>query len=80
MSHPLGTRDDWAHPGVRALLLLHERELQRLLETWRRAVAAGVQVPPTDDEDVASLDALLEHAVAHPMRHTLQLESWLKGA
>ena len=158
MSTDLGTRDDWTSPGARALLLLHERELRRFLDTWKRARAAGVQVPegpahvasleavlyhvlraaggylvgacqwlelpdpgvpelpPMEGIEAAAdgyldallaawatplrgiteeqqdrttgetpwgvtycVDALLEHAVVHPMRHTLQLEGWLNG-
>ena len=56
--------DRWAHRGARALVLLHERELHAFLETWRRARAAGLALPATDDPDYVSLEALLRHVLA----------------
>jgi uncharacterized damage-inducible protein DinB len=47
--------------GVRALVLLHEREMKALLAAWRIAKARGVTLPATEDPDYASLDHLLRH-------------------
>ena len=47
--------------GARSLVLLHERYLNSLLDTWREAKKLGVVLPETDDEDYKSLDTLLRH-------------------
>lgn len=49
--------------GARALVLLHERELRACIETWRRARAAGVHLPATEDPSYASLEHLLRHVL-----------------
>jgi hypothetical protein len=60
-----------------------EAYLEHLLERWRGPLR---DVAPECFSDRAytskwgveyCLDAMLEHAVAHPMRHGLQLEAWL---
>jgi len=60
--------------------------LEHLLERWRIALA---EVPDERVEDRAypsrwgppyTIDAMLEHAVMHPIRHRFQLENWLAGA
>ncbi len=159
MPNPFGTRDDWTHPGLRAIVLLHEKEMRRFMQAWRRAHDARFVPPESTDQDTARLenllfhvlraggyyleevcrmldlpdpglpepptlerildvgptyfeelltgwhtplrdvtqrqadlvtgevswgvtycvDALLEHAVMHPMRHTLQLDEWWAG-
>ncbi len=58
--------DDLRHyrfRGARALVILHERELRLFLPVWRRALAAGVALPATDDPDYASLHTLLHHVL-----------------
>ncbi len=47
--------------GARALVLLHERALRKLLPVWRRARAASITLPATKDPDYASPEALLHH-------------------
>ena len=49
--------------GVRALVLLHERELLAFFVTWRRALAWGVTLPPTDDPDCVSAEAMAHHVL-----------------
>jgi hypothetical protein len=49
--------------AVRALVLLHEEHLRRFLDTWKRAKAASVVLPVTDDPAYVSLDALLRHVL-----------------
>jgi hypothetical protein len=49
------------HNGARAMVLLHETHLRSCIATWRRAKAAGITLPATDDPDYASLAALLLH-------------------
>jgi uncharacterized damage-inducible protein DinB len=56
--------DDYLSRGARALVLLHERQLPVFVATWRRAKAAGVPLPRTDDESYASLETLLRHVLA----------------
>ena len=49
--------------GARALVLLHDEAVRGLLPVWRRAKAAQIRLPTTDDPSYASLDALLHHAL-----------------
>jgi hypothetical protein len=49
--------------AVRALVLLHEEHLRRFILTWRRALAASVSLPPSDDPAYVSLDALGQHVL-----------------
>lgn len=55
--------DAFRDRGVRALVLLHERELRACLATWRRAVAWGVTLPGTGDHD-ASPQAAFRHVLS----------------
>jgi hypothetical protein len=41
--------ENYEYRGARALVLLHERYLREYLAAWRRAKAAGVTLPSTDD-------------------------------
>lgn len=54
---------DYRSRGVRALVLLHERELRAFFVTWRRALAWGVRLPPTDDPDCVSPEAMAHHVL-----------------
>jgi hypothetical protein len=45
------------------MVLLHEEHLRRFVHTWRRALAASVSLPPTDDRSYASLAALGRHVL-----------------
>ena len=50
--------------AVRALVLLHEEHLRRFVHTWRLALARSVSLPPTDDPNYASLEALGRHVLS----------------
>lgn len=54
---------EYRYRGARALVLLHERELKEFLVAWKRAKAAGVTMPGTDDPSYASLETLLHHVL-----------------
>ncbi len=43
--------------------MLHDEHLRRFLDTWKRARAAAVVLPVTDDPAYASLDTLLRHVL-----------------
>jgi hypothetical protein len=60
-THLMPPLADYRYRGARALVLLHDHHLRVFLTTWRRAVAAGVVLPPSDDPSYASLAALLRH-------------------
>ena len=49
--------------AVRAMVLLHEEHLRRFVQTWRRALATSLSLPPTDDPAYASLGALGRHVL-----------------
>ena len=49
--------------AVRVLVLLHDKHLRRFVGTWRRALAAEVSLPATDDPAYASLGALGRHVL-----------------
>jgi hypothetical protein len=59
---PTKDLSDYRSRGARALVLLHDRAMRELLPLWRKARAAGVRLPPTDDPSYASLETLLHHA------------------
>jgi hypothetical protein len=71
-------------PPVEAIDQQAEAYLEHVLERWRTPLR---DVPPERFEEVYpstwgtpySIDAMLEHALAHPMRHAFQLEE-LMGA
>jgi uncharacterized damage-inducible protein DinB len=54
---------NYRYRGARAMVLMHEREMRRFVEIWRKAKASGVALPPTDDPDYASLEHLLHHVL-----------------
>ena len=56
-------RSVYVYGGVRALVRLHERHLRTFVAQWKWAVADGVALPPSDDPDCASLDAMLRHVL-----------------
>ena len=60
---PIHDLSNYRYRGARALVLLHERALRELLPAWRRARAAQVRLPSTQDPDYASLETLLHHAL-----------------
>ena len=54
---------EYRYGGARALVLLHEQEMRKFLDVWKRAKAAGVSLPETDDPDYASIETLLLHVL-----------------
>jgi uncharacterized damage-inducible protein DinB len=53
--------ENYRYRGARALVLLHEKHLRECVAVWKRAKAAGVKLPETDDEDYLSWETLLRH-------------------
>jgi len=45
------------------MVILHEEHLRRFIQTWRRAVAASVTLPVSEDPNYASLNALGRHVL-----------------
>ena len=60
---PVEELSNYTYRGARALVLLHEQHLRSFLAVWKRAKAASVVLPETDDENYASLEALLQHVL-----------------
>ncbi|HEY3295500.1 MAG TPA: hypothetical protein VGL38_08675 [bacterium] len=54
---------DYRYRGARAMILMHERAMAEFIATWRRAKAANLALPQTEDPDYASLEALLHHVL-----------------
>ncbi len=52
---------DYTYRGARAMVLMHERYMREFLTVWKRARAAGISLPKTEDPDYHSLDHLLLH-------------------
>lgn len=50
--------------AVRALVLLHDEHLRRFVQIWKVALASSVHLPPTDDPNYASLEALGRHVLS----------------
>ncbi len=51
----------YRYNGARSLVLLHEKYLNSLLQTWREAKNLNIVLPETEDSDYKSLDTLLRH-------------------
>jgi uncharacterized damage-inducible protein DinB len=64
---------DYRYRGARAMVLLHEREMRRFVDVWRKAKASGVALPATDDSDYASL----EHVLHHVLRAARGYMTWM---
>ena len=59
---PTKVLEEYRWRGARALVILHEQEMRALVPVWRKAVAAGVRLPPTDDPSYQSLEGRLHPA------------------
>ena len=66
---PAEELSNYRYRGARALVLLHERALRSYLATWRRAVAADVRLPVTEDPSYVSLQTLLAHGLGAARRY-----------
>ena len=53
----------YKYRGARTLVLLHEQYLWRFLEVWKRAKAADIELPKTQNENYESLETLLRHVL-----------------
>jgi uncharacterized damage-inducible protein DinB len=51
----------YKYRGARACVLLHEKHMRQCLKVWKKAKAANIKLPTTDDEDYQSLETLLKH-------------------
>jgi hypothetical protein len=57
----LNSLESYEYRGAAVLISLHEKYLQRFLETWKKAKTQNIILPSTDDPSYASLDTLLRH-------------------
>lgn len=57
---------EYRNRAVRALVMLHDRHLRSFLVAWKRADAADIDLPPTEDPSYASRAALLRHVLGVP--------------
>jgi hypothetical protein len=55
--------DAWTYRGVRALVILHQRELLRFIERWKAAKARGVSLAGTTYESGMTLETLVVHVL-----------------
>ena len=55
------------------MVLMHESELRRFVDAWRKAKASGIALPVTDDSDYASL----EHVLHHVLRAARGYMTWM---
>jgi len=58
------TPPEYVYGGARAMVALHDTEMRRFLEVWKRARAADLPLGETKDRDYASLEHLLIHVLA----------------
>jgi len=63
MNDPYDNLPEFAYPGARALVVLHQVHLRQCLDTWKRAKAAQTPLPTTEDPSYASLETLLVHVL-----------------
>jgi len=54
---------EFADRGVRAAVILHDREMRAFLPVWREAIARGVPLPKTDDRAYQGYGALGRHVL-----------------
>jgi hypothetical protein len=52
---------NYSYPGALALIRLHDQHMRSFLETWKKALLAGVILPETDDPSYKSMKTLLRH-------------------
>ncbi len=61
----------YKYRGARASIVLHEVQLNKFIEVWKRAKSSGVSLPVVDDPDYASYGALLEHVFRSARRYMM---------
>jgi hypothetical protein len=49
--------------GARSMIILHDQHLRSFVDTWKRALAASIQLPETADPSYASMQSLLRHVL-----------------
>lgn len=54
---------EYKYRGAEVLVTLHDEQMRRFLDTWRKAKHTGVQLPAVDDPDYSSLESLLGHVL-----------------
>lgn len=69
--------DGYHYRGARALVILHDREMRRFVDTWRRADAAGVALPPTPNTHYSSRAHLLRHVLRSARGYMVWMTSHL---
>jgi hypothetical protein len=62
MSEETGT-DRWQYRGVRAIVILHERELRNFIDTWKAAKARDLSLSETTYEPDMTLEDVLVHVL-----------------
>lgn len=60
---PMAAVNDYKYRGAGALVKLHQQHLVSFFVVWQQAHARGVAMPPTEDPDCASLEAVLAHVL-----------------
>ncbi|KPK64952.1 MAG: hypothetical protein AMS21_06060 [Gemmatimonas sp. SG8_38_2] len=63
VNHTGGILDRYQYMGARALVLLHEEELRRFVETWKTAKDAGIRITGCEDPNYESLEKLVAHVL-----------------
>jgi len=72
-------------PDAAAIVREAEEYMEHVLERWRKPLAdvANEQLEnpeyPSRWQTLYCIDAMLEHAVMHPIRHAFQLDELMKG-
>jgi hypothetical protein len=87
MCEKLQLPDPGIQPTPNAQAILHDAEqyMEHVLERWRAPLSnvsnEQLETPeyPSRWHTLYCIDAMLEHAVMHPIRHTFQLEELMKA-
>ncbi|NNF06064.1 MAG: hypothetical protein HKN21_04835 [Candidatus Eisenbacteria bacterium] len=53
----------YVYAGAKAMVELHQIEMEQFLEVWKQAQDSNLALPKTEDKDYASLEALLRHVL-----------------
>jgi hypothetical protein len=87
MCEGLGLPDPGIRPAPDATAIVHDAEeyMEHVLERWRAPLCdvgnERLETPdyPSQWQSRYCIDAMLEHAVMHPIRHAFQLEELMKA-